>query len=378
MARKKTRVLTLADLAARVAAIAPPELAEPWDNVGIQSGDPDRRVRRAMTCLEVTAPTLAEAKRRKADTLVSHHPLIFHPLQTVLESDPAQSLVAALLRARINLIVAHTNLDCARWGTNEALAEACGFRRVAPLDRRDAPAQLKLVVFTPEGYEAAIIDAVARGGGGRIGAYTHCTFRSPGTGTFFGGAGAKPFLGRAGRLEEAAELRIEAVVPLEARDAVLKEVLAAHPYDEPAYEFYVLAGGSGSTGLGCLAEPPRPISARALARAIKRRMNLSSVRLSGPPKRIVKKIAICTGSGGSLLEKAARAGADALLTGEATYHHGIEAHQRGLAMIEIGHFESEAVVAAPLARRLAEDPEIRESGAQLFAARDDLQPFVSL
>ena len=74
----------------------------------------------------------------------------------------------------------------------------------------------------------------------------------------------------------------------------------------------------------------------------------------------------------------ARAGADALLTGEATYHHGIEAHQRGLAMIEIGHFESEAVVAAPLARRLAEDPEIRESGAQLFAARDDLQPFVSL
>lgn len=365
---------SLSDLAARVAALAPTELAEDWDNVGLQVGDPARAVRRVMTCLEVSAPTLAEARRRRADAIVAHHPLIFAPLESLDESEPAERLVAGLVRAGVGLVAAHTNLDSAEWGTNEVLAEACGLKPIGPLEPREGPAPLKLVVFTPKGHERALIEAIARGGGGRIGAYTHCTFRGPGTGSFRGGEGTDPFIGRSGRLEEAEEYRLEAMVWPEARASVLAEVLAAHPYEEPAYEFYVLAAG-GKAGPGAIARPAEPLSAEALARRIKRRLKIPRVRLAGPMKRRVTKIAICTGSGGSLLARAARSGAEAFVTGEMNYHHGMEAHARGICTIEIGHFESERIVAGPLAKRLGEDPAIKAARIAVFPAARDLQPF---
>lgn len=375
--RDKSRILTLAELTSVVAEIAPPRLAESWDNVGLQIGDAARSVRRVMTCLEVTPPTLAEAKRRKADTIVAHHPLIFRPLEAIVAGDPAQRLVAALVRAEINLIAAHTNLDSAIWGTNQTLAETCGLRVTGPLVAQTEPGPYKFVVFTPKGYEGAVTEAIVRGGGGRIGAYTHCTFRSPGVGTFRGGEGSKPFIGQAGRLEEAEEYRLEAVVPRPARESVLREVLEVHPYDEPAYEFYILADQPGGAGLGCVAEPNKPLGADALVARIKRRMGLKRVRISGPMRATVRRVAICTGSGGSFLARAVAAGAQLYLTGEASYHHGIEAHGRGITMIEVGHFESERIVAEPLARRLLECRPVKEAAVRVFAAKKDLQPFRS-
>ncbi len=373
--KRKPRGLSAGEMARRIAALAPPELAEAWDNVGLQVGDPARRVARLMVCLETTASTLAEARRRRADAILAHHPLIFRPLKSLLWDDPAQRLVTELARAGLTLIVAHTNLDAAAWGTNQALAEACGLWPTAPLEPRSAAAPFKLVVFTPQGHESAVIEAIARGGGGQIGLYTHCTFRTPGVGTFRGGEGAQPYIGEAGRLESAEEFRLEAVVPASAARSVLDEVLKVHPYEEPAYEFYPLAEAAPRTGLGCLAELTRAEPAELWVKRLKRKLRLKRVRLAGPLGRPIRRVAICTGSGGGLLRRAREVGAHALLTGEAHYHHGIEAHQLGILLIEVGHFESERLVATPLARRLAADPALQAAGVEVFAATDDLQPF---
>lgn len=375
MARRTKQGISLGELAKRVAALAPPRLAEDWDNVGLQIGNPDGRVRRVMTCLEVTAPTVAEAKRRKADAIVAHHPLIFRPMKSALESRPAEKLVRDLIRADIGLIVAHTNLDSARWGTNEVLADALGLTWLGPLFAAPQTETYKLTVFTPEGYEQKIIDAIARGGGGEIGAYTHCTYRSPGTGTFRGGEGSDPFIGESGELVQAEEYRIETVVPAERREAVLREVIRAHPYEEPAYDFYRLAIEHGPDGIGCLAEPKQAVTAEALCRSIKRKLKLPAVRLSGPADRKIRKIAMCTGSGGSFLSRIGPTGAQAYITGEITYHYGVEAHQRGLSVIELGHFESEQIVAGPLAERLGAEEMLKEAGVTVFAGENDLQPF---
>lgn len=376
-------ILTVGALAKIIARMFPPRLAEDWDNVGLQVGNPDAPVRGVLTCLEVTAGTIAEASRAGADTIIAHHPLVFRPMKNLLTSAPAGRLVTDLVRAGMNLIVAHTNMDCAPWGTNQVLAEACGLEvtdplRAAPLDPAAETRDLKMAVFTPAGHEDAIIEAVHRGGGGRIGLYTHCTFRSPGTGTFLGGEGSDPFIGKAGRLESASEFRLEAVVPRESREAVLAEVRKAHPYEEPAIDFYPLAGDAGVAGAGCMARPSAPVTARELAADIKARMKLDYVRLSGPPDRKVKKVAICSGSGGSFLGVAASRGADAYLTGEITYHYGIEAHQRSLPVIEIGHFESEVIVAGPLADKLRAEPDVAASGVPVTAATEDLQPFLMI
>ena len=83
-------------------------------------------------------------------------------------------------------------------------------------------------------------EAVFEAGGGRVGAYSHCSWYSAGTGTFFGGEGTSPALGDSGREERVAEYRVETVVPEgRIRDAVVALRLV-HPYEEPAYDVYPL------------------------------------------------------------------------------------------------------------------------------------------
>lgn len=99
----------------------------------------------------------------------------------------------------------------------------------------------KIVLFVPEENVDAVRDAMAEAGAGVIGNYTHCSFASPGTGTFFGGEKADPAVGAAGRLERVPEWRLEMVVPAEKAEAAITAMKAAHPYEEPAYDVYELA-----------------------------------------------------------------------------------------------------------------------------------------
>ena len=99
----------------------------------------------------------------------------------------------------------------------------------------------KLVWFVPEEALDATRDAVFAAGAGRIGAYERCSWYAPGIGTFFGGAGTSPALGKSGREERVPELRVESVVPGERLAEAVAALRSAHPYEEPAYDVYALA-----------------------------------------------------------------------------------------------------------------------------------------
>jgi hypothetical protein len=98
----------------------------------------------------------------------------------------------------------------------------------------------KLVVFVPPEALDAVRDALFAAGAGRIGAYERCSWYTEGTGTFFGGAGAQPSVGKAGREEHTRELRLETVYPVERHDEVIAALRDAHPYEEPAFDVYEL------------------------------------------------------------------------------------------------------------------------------------------
>jgi hypothetical protein len=98
----------------------------------------------------------------------------------------------------------------------------------------------KLVWFVPEDALEATRDAVFAAGAGRIGAYERCSWYTAGTGTFEPREGADPTIGAVGREERVAELRVETVVPAERAAAAVRALLAAHPYEEVAYELYPL------------------------------------------------------------------------------------------------------------------------------------------
>jgi hypothetical protein len=98
----------------------------------------------------------------------------------------------------------------------------------------------KLVVFVPREALDIVREALFEAGAGRIGDYERCSFYTEGTGTFFGGVGTDPDVGRAGREQRVAELRLETVFPEERQAEVVEALRRAHPYEEPAFDVYPL------------------------------------------------------------------------------------------------------------------------------------------
>ncbi|MDR3089711.1 MAG: Nif3-like dinuclear metal center hexameric protein [Desulfobulbaceae bacterium] len=116
--------------------LAPPELAEPWDNVGLLLGDDTQRATRVLVCLDVSPLILDEAILNSCQVIVSHHPPIFKPLARIDTRDPLGGIVKTALRHDIAFIACHTNLDSAQGGVSDALARALGLEHCRPLQTK--------------------------------------------------------------------------------------------------------------------------------------------------------------------------------------------------------------------------------------------------
>ena len=124
---------TVQDIYLFLAAKAPVEKKLSFDNVGHLVGRSDREVRRIMTALDITEDVIGEARREKADLIVSHHPLFFE-LKSVTDTTWIGSRALTLAENRIAAICMHTNLDAARGGVNDALMKALGATVTGELD----------------------------------------------------------------------------------------------------------------------------------------------------------------------------------------------------------------------------------------------------
>jgi dinuclear metal center YbgI/SA1388 family protein len=343
--------MKVSDLVAAMEALAPPALAASWDNVGLLVGDPAAPLSRVLLAIDCTREVIAEAVAGGTGAaLVAYHPVVFQPQKRFVAGSPAFEAA----RAGLSVYCPHTALDVAAGGTNDALADVLGMRNRSALRPVDAPeASLKLVTFVPEDNVDAVSRAVFAAGGGRIGQYTACSFRTSGTGTFFGEPGSSPVIGQAGRLEEAAEVRLEIVVPAATVGAIVKALRASHPYEEPAFDLVRLAGAPTGLGLGRVgAVDAAP--AGVLVERIKHALRLEHVLVAGSLDREVTRAAVCAGSGGDLIGDALAAGAQLLLTGEVRHHDALRAASRGLVVVCTRHSVSERGALAHLAKRLSE------------------------
>ena len=221
----------VADLTEWLEQFAPARLAEPWDNVGLLWGDPQRPVQKVMTCLTVAPSTAAEAIDTGADLIVSHHPVLFRAVKQIRADLPETGFLWELARAGVAIASPHTAFDNTNDGINDLLCERLGLLDVSGLRAAvaaAAPGSFKIVVFTPEAEREAVSSAAFQAGAGRIGAYEECSFAIPGEGTFFGTDLANPAIGERGRRETVSELRLEFVCPsgrLAAVIAAVREVI---------------------------------------------------------------------------------------------------------------------------------------------------------
>ncbi len=329
----------------------PPALAEPWDRSGLQVGPLQAPCRRVVVALDFSLALASDLEG--VDLVVTHHPLLFRPPERVLPETPLGAKLVALLRAGAALYAIHTPYDVAHGGLGEVLASSLNLKSVRPLAPRGR--LLKLVVFVPLGHEDAVAQALFGAGAGHIGNYAHCSFRAPGTGTFLPGEGARPFLGAVGAEERADEIRLETVVPAERLPRVLAAMRATHPYEEVAYDLYPLELASPRHGLGRLGELPEPRRAEDVVSAFGEALGGAEPRaVYGDLGRTVRRVALCGGSGGSLVGDALGAGAELYLTGELGYHNGLAASEAGMTALAFGHRETEAPFVGHVASLLRE------------------------
>src|SRR5713226_8050714 len=216
---------------------APKEVAWERDNVGLQVGSHDKRVRKILVALDASEEIVLEAKKKNVDLVVTHHPLLFRPPKSITPSDRIGNIVLNLIQNDIALYSAHTNLDFAAGGVSFALAEQLGLKNITFLVNGQNYLR-KIAVFVPTAYIEKVTEALSSAGAGVIGKYDHCSFRTEGTGTFRGGEDAKPFLGKIGNLEQVPEVRLEMIVPRWKVPEVVESMRSAHPYEEIAYDIY--------------------------------------------------------------------------------------------------------------------------------------------
>ena len=265
--------LILADILRVLEKMAPPHLAEEWDNAGLQVGDPGREVGSVWVALDPSPDVVSAACRQGVGLLVTHHPLLFRPLKQIDTRTPLGAVIEKALRHRLAVYAMHTNLDAAAAGLNDMLGERLGVQRRKPLVGREG------------------------------------TGTRPGTG-----------IGRSG-------------------------VLPAH------------------------------MRLSELAREVKRRLGLETVRIAGDGSRSVRRVALSTGSGGSLVPQFLSSTADVFITGDLRYHDAreIEAAQRGA--IDIGHFHSEHLMTAAVAQRLRRALHRRRATIRVEACSIEKDPF---
>lgn len=123
----------LSDIVKVLEEIAPLKLQESYDNSGLQVGDPDNEIGGVLVCLDVTELVVEEAERRSCDLIVSHHPLLFHPLKSITGATMQQRCVGTAIRDLISIYSAHTSLDNAVGGVNWAIAGRLGLGNLSAL-----------------------------------------------------------------------------------------------------------------------------------------------------------------------------------------------------------------------------------------------------
>ncbi len=349
---------TIADIAHALETWAPPGSAQSYDNVGLQVGDARRTVDIALIALDLTPAVIDEAVERGATLIITHHPLLFRPLRRLTAGDGPGSLALRLAEAGIALYAAHTNLDAAPAGVSFALAETLGLTEVRFLD--PLPEQLyKLVTFVPADHLDAVRTALADAGAGRIGDYEACAFAHPGTGYFRPGPGASPFTRTApGELAETPEVRLEVEVSRWDLERVRQALMMAHPYEEVAYDVYPVLQPHTRAGLGAIGTLAEAEPLAAFLQRVAERLEAGSLRYAGAPDALIRTVAVCGGSGSDLIRRALQAGADAYVTADVTYHRFFEVLDPDglprMALIDAGHYETEAVTERLLLHHLRE------------------------
>ena len=246
------------DIIAAVEEFAPACIQAEYDNTGLQVGSPEQEVHGVLIGFDCTAALVEEAVRRGCDMILTHHPLIYHPIRNLYPEDPGAAAVMAAVKNGVAVYGCHTSADKTPGGVSFALAEKIGLKDVR--------------VLAPEMPGQAGHDGVIAGG----------------------------------------------------HDGVI-------------------AGSTGNPiGFGAVGDLPEALPSVEAVALVKKALGTPAVRCSAPTGCPVSRIAVCGGSGTSLIPAARKAGAQMYVCGDVSYHYFFQ--PEGFMVVDAGHFETEVEI----------------------------------
>lgn len=331
--------LTLKEITSYLESIAPLNFQESYDNSGLQVGSPESAIKSILLTIDVTGEVIDEAIRLGCNLIISHHPLIFSGLKKLTGRNYTERAVIKAIKNDISIYASHTNLDSMEEGVNAKICEKLGLADCKIL--QPASGQLKkLATFVPKDFAEKVRTAIFDAGAGHIGNYDLCSFNAEGLGSFRGGENSNPFAGVKGSLHFEKEVRIETIFPQFLQEKIIGALIASHPYEEVAYDIYPVENKYGKAGMGMVGSLDSPQVEEDFFRNIKKAFKTKIIKHTKLSGNLVKRVAVCGGSGSFLLQNAIAAKADVFITADFKYHQFFDAEGK-IVIADIGHYESE-------------------------------------
>lgn len=309
------------------------------DNVGLQIGSLNVPLKNIMLCLELTEDSLKSALHNNCNLIITHHPFLFTPLKNINLENENGKLISEAIKNGITVYSSHTNLDFVKGGVSFELAKKLKLQNLKFLSNFDKN-RYKIAVFVPAETLDTVSKAMFESGGGIIGEYENCSFRVKGEGTFKGNENTNPTIGTKQIFENVNEIKLEVIVDQWNLNKVITALINSHPYEEPAYDIIPLANKNENHGAGVIGELAESLNIKDFFAYVKSNLNLDAFRYTLGSDKLIKKVAVCGGSGSDLLNEAIAKKADAFITADIKYHTFHDAKGK-ITLIDAGHYETE-------------------------------------
>lgn len=320
--------ITAKDLMHLMDTWAPKDLAESWDHPGLQVGNPEEPVKKVLIALDVTAENVDYAASHGVTMIISHHPFLFKSIHTLDLTSWRGAIIGKLITNHIVSFAAHTNLDTARGGVNDALAGALDLHDLADFVPEKTYPMMKVAAYAPFVKAKEFHYRVKE--------------RYPDMGKSF-------YL--LDDFDDAARVgKMEFNVPSEKLDILLEEM--KNICGPIHYDVYELKNGGRRESMGRIGHLPRPMTGLEALAHVKKCLGIPDLRYAGNPDRTVETVAVLGGAGSEFASLAKAKRADLYVTGDLKYHEAQDAAGMGLLIADGGHFYTERVIVPVLADRI--------------------------
>jgi len=331
--------MKIRDITNAIAAFAPLQYQESYDNAGLLFGNADWEVTGVLLTLDATEAVIEEAIEKGCNLVVAHHPIVFGGLKKINGNNYVERVAINAIKNDIAVYAAHTNLDNVRKGVSDMMASKLQLTDCRVLDpKRELLG--KLYTFVPHAQAEKVLNALFSAGAGHIGNYSEASFHVAGTGTYKAEEGAQPYIGQVGQRHLEPETKLEVIFPLYLESRVIQALLESHPYEEVAYDVIKLGNVYKEVGSGLIGNLPQAMDELAFLHLVKTQFRTGCVRYTPLRGKPIQKVALCGGAGSFLLKKAIMAGADAYISADFKYHEFFDADNQ-IVIADVGHFESE-------------------------------------